>query len=355
MKTRLPFWAKLPKPPKETEKLATFQRSTSKTKPGALHTTKTVAPVESFSLTIAPEPGMTVLEEMLLLGALRKFVYTNPNLRVRYVTEYPSVYPLLKNAWFLKDGLLLQPDTLTAYMGSVSNIPLVIGVPDREGARWAEEDLYRQAHTRTVEGLKRQQAEIDESGMRDIRIPIPEYHFAPSWNKGSALLWRLGEELGLPINLPPNGVTAPWGVLSAGIEREAVAPLRSQKIHSAPFVLYDPVLDPDEVRLLASLRRCFPNERLVSLDDVCPGDDALHLLAVMRCPNLTWFIGTGSLATHAAWLGGVPRIIELYEGEDAIWDGCRSHHSFIVAREALGDHSFSDVLPDAVFYCDSRV
>lgn len=352
---RLPSWLQGQAKPAPDEKrvVPTFQRSTRKTKPGAVHKTKWEAPIQSFRVAVTPSCTLALDEELMLLAGMEKLALQHPNIKLGYTPRDPAILPLIKSAWFLHQ--LPPPLVMTKW---TEWIPVTVALPNVDIVRYAEEDIYRQEFDKRVAGIKRQQEAIEEQGMKDVKIPVPHYAFNPSWNKGSALLWALSQEIGLPVEV--DGALRPYNRIPRELERSVFTRLQQKGIGSRPFLVYDfqpesessAPTDDEVASLLSVLESSVSDTDCVAFETLWRllGESVTNLFVAMRHPNLLWYVGGCAFANCAAAAGRVPHTVYLDDSEDPVWNSPQFDRMFRIQRSVVPKGQMPLAVQQAIHY-----
>lgn len=307
---------------------------------------KPAAPVKrSTRVLIRPDELLPLHTELLLIAALEELKRQHDHLRIEYGTYREALIPLLKGRWFLSQVHGIWSERL--FQDSVvRDSPLVtITEPEPEAALAEEERRYSRWHSLQLSRYQQLLGEITRLNMRDTRPePPPAYQFRPSWHQSQALLWQLGEELGLDVDIPAAAI-APFHDFPGKVLQNLRGELTQRGYFNKPFLIYDLECEGEPIALVSTLSQAWPNVRLLSLHQVrqlcvelerptetSDGLDPAVLHLLLSDPNCVTALGpVGPLTYLAGTVAGLP-VVQLYLGSNPQWDGAMSPTTFLLDR-----------------------
>jgi hypothetical protein len=144
------------------------------------------------------EEGLPFTDELLLLSALEELKRQHNNIRLEYVTRNMDVYSLLKSGWFLKAAHQTADDgSFNEIVGRDYGFTVDEGMAP-EDCLQAEQAIYDRHHEALVAERQAQQKGPHDAGMKDLRIPIPDYMFYPQLAPDQRLALEARRHPGVP-------------------------------------------------------------------------------------------------------------------------------------------------------------
>lgn len=278
----------------------------------------------SVRVVVRVDLELSFEDELMILAALEQLKKQNNQLNLEYVTTRPEIFAVLKNRWFLRAShQIIDTENLDAAFEDIvrDDFSLVVGELERGPLVEAEEAIYSANHQKVVAELEQRQRDAIERGMKDFKLPIPEYMFIPKWHKSNGYLWKIADDLGLPIKVPEKPIK-PFFEIAPSREREVWRLAAKAHLTDAPFFVYDFNNHSQSMGMLEVTTRIMDGWRAVSLQEIqrAVGDNPIDVLAVMAHYNCAYAFGFVGPFLYGAWAAQVPNILAFYEGTDPRWD-----------------------------------
>lgn len=300
-------------------------------------------------LVVRPWFGATVGDELLLLAGLEVLKNERFSLSLEYATERPEVYELLDGAWFLSRAHRIAGDTeFERLVGD--DLSITVEEPEITRCIEAEKALYDQKFAAEMARMEALQASYEERGMKDLRAPMPDYAFQPSWHKGNGWLWQMTQELGIPITYPEKALV-PYGRVPSRQRRALHAELIRRGIGNRPFYLHDLAEDPDAVPILSTFSGSLGLDAVSTLEiEEHIGPGLAPLLVAVSNPHCYLVAGKDEPLLYSTWSVGRESCIQFYTGVNPVWDAIRMETGFTLPRNQTSTEELTNAIRTAISY-----